>query len=422
MLGLSQLRHHIQILNKGDENSRQKAIHSLKAHDEGEWAAAPVEVIPPLVKSLQTQLLGIKQPSIRQEVATILGNMGPHSEPAIPQLIELLQEGIPDAIREASVVALGKIGKKAKAAVDQLIVLLSNRRTTLAVQAVRALGDIGCADQRVRVALVNLWLSPSLSQTGKAQIAIALCKLKIDTNGLLHYLTHAMVSHQEARVRKSAAEALAWCNKTEVGVVPALLVAARIDKDEEVRLIAEAGLTQLRLSQEKAIQVCAKQLKESSYAETALKNCGQLAVPSLIEALGMGDATIRERASRTLGSLGELAAEAAPALTKTLHDRDLDVRLAAAKGLWNITKNAELVVPVLIHLLEEKGTGAADDAEARRRFLQTVIESLWRIGPPAKAAIPALTQRSKDKNRLISESALNALKQIGPAPAKTASR
>src|SRR6476620_7658533 len=126
MRGPTQLRHHIQALNKGDENSRQKAIHSLKTHNEEEWAAAPDEVIPPLVKSLQSQLLGIKQPSVRQEVATILGNMGPRSEAAIPQLIELLQEGIPDAIREASVVALGKIGKKAKAAVDQLIVLLSN--------------------------------------------------------------------------------------------------------------------------------------------------------------------------------------------------------------------------------------------------------------------------------------------------------
>ena len=51
---------------------------------------------------------------------------------------------------------------------------------------------------------------------------------------------------------------------------------------------AEAGLAQLGLAQEKAIRVCAKQLKDSSYAEAALRHSGQPAVPSLIDALGAG--------------------------------------------------------------------------------------------------------------------------------------
>ena len=51
------------------------------------------------------------------------------------------------------------------------------------------------------------------------------------------------------------------------------------------------------------------------------------------------------------------------------------------------------------------------------RYLQTVIEALWRIGPPAKAAVPALTHKAKDKNRLVSETAVSALKEIAPAVA-----
>ena len=414
MLGISEIRHNIQALNKGDEKSRRQAIQALKHHEPQEWASVSSEAIDSLVESLQTQLLSeIKQPSIRQEVAIILGNMGPRAASAVPQLVELLQEGIPDGTREAAASALGKIGKESKAGVDPLILLLANRRVALAVQAVRALGDIGCADQRVRTALVNLWLSPIHSQNGKVQVGIALCKLKIDTPGLLRYLTSTLMAHQEPSLRQSAAEALAWCGKNEVDVVPALLASAQTDKNDDVRAVAEAGLTQLRLSREKAIGLCAKQLGEAFYAESALKNSGQLAVPALIEALEMDEPIIREKAARTLGGLGELAAAAVPTLTSTLHDKNLDVRLAAAKGLWNINKLADAVVPVLIDLLDEKWASAFDAGEVRRRFLLTVIESLWRIGPPAKAAIPALTKRTKDKNRLISESALNALKQIG---------
>jgi HEAT repeat protein len=173
-------------------------------------------------------------------------------------------------------------------------------------------------------------------------------------------------------------------------------------------------MEQLGLTPEKAIQVCSKQLKDSLYAETALRKSGPIAVPGLIEALKMDEPIIREKAIRTLGFIGELAVEAVPQLTKALHDKDPDVRLAAAKSMWNITKNAELAVPVLVGLLDDKRYTAPEAGEARRQFLQTVLEALQRIGPPAKSAIPALNHKTKDKNRLISESAFSALREISP--------
>jgi hypothetical protein len=94
--------------------------------------------------------------------------------------------------------------------------------------------------------------------------------------------------------------------------------------------------------------------------------------------------------------------------------------LGAAKGLWNITKNAEVVVPVMVELLEEKWAAVSDGDETRRRYLQTVMEALQRIGPAAKAAVPALADKTKDKNRHISESALSALKAIAPTVANRA--
>jgi HEAT repeat protein len=415
MLDLSQLHRHTRTLDSGDDTSRRQAINSLRDYGEQEWATAPLEVIHSLVESLQHQLLdGTKQISVRQLVVIVLGNMGPRSEPAVPQLIELLQEGVPDGIREAAAAALGKIGRKAKVAVKPLLQVLGHGRPALATQAVRALGDIGCADQSVRSALVNLWLSPVQSPNNQVQVAIALCKLHIDARGLLRFLTTTLVANQDACLRKSAAEGLAWCGKNEIDVVPALLTAALNDKDEKVRQVAEAGLAQLRLSHEKAIHLCATQLKDSSYAETALRNGGPLAVPALIEALGAQEPASREKAARTLGCLGEVAAGAVGALTTALRDKDRDVRLAAAKSLWNITKDAGAVVPVLVDLLKVNWAGASDAGESRRRYFQTVIEALWRIGPLAKAATPILNDLTRDQNRHVSESALSALKKIAP--------
>jgi HEAT repeat protein len=413
MLDLGQLDHDIRALSNGDDACRRQAIHSLKDHGEQEWATAPREAIRSLVEWLQNQLAsGTKRASSRQEVVTILGKMGRRAEPALPQLIDLLKEGVPDGIRETAATALGKIGNEV--AVDPLLTVLLKCRATLAVRVVRALGDLGCAGHKVRTALVDLWLSATHSQTSQLQIAIALCELKIDAEGLLRILTSTLVTHKEASLRRSAAEALAWCSEHQLDVVPALLAAALSDTDETVRQVAEAGLARLHLSHEKAVQVCSKQLKESSYAETALRNSGRLAVSVLAKALGTRDPAIQEKAARTLGRLGESATEAIPAFIKALHDKDLDVRLAAAKGLWNITKNAEVVVPALVELLENARAIPLDGSEARRRYLQTVIEALRRMGPPAKGAIPALIARTKDSNRHISESAVSALREIAP--------
>ena len=148
---------------------------------------------------------------------------------------------------------------------------------------------------------------------------------------------------------------LVLCNIKEVDVVPALITSALKDKDEEIRQLAGAGLTQLQLSPEQAMHLCAKQLQDSAYAEAALRQGGPLAVPALVGALATEKAIFVEKASRTLGSLGEVAVAAVPALTRALQVRDVDVRLAVAKALWNVTKDAQLVVPVLVESAGSQG-------------------------------------------------------------------
>ncbi len=421
MLEVSQLRHHVLALADDDDTVKRQALQALRLPDEKEWATLPAEATHSLVEALKAQLLkGTKQPFPQKDLVTILGNLGSLSKSAVPQLIELLQKGVSDLVREAAATALGKIGKEAKSATDQLVDVLANARPALTSQAVRALGNIGHADSKVRSVLVNLWVPTPQLQSGTAQVAIALCKLHVAAPNLLETLARTLVTNQDVTLRKAAAEALAHCGKNDPDVVPALLASSLTDTNEEVRLMAQAALDQMRLSHEKAIDLCAKQLGVSVYAEAALRKSGPSAVAPLIKALGTDDAVIQVQAARTLGCLGEEAAAAAPGLIKVLHDKNLEVRLAAAKSLWNITKTADHVVPALVDLLKVKWTADPDDGETRRRFLQTVMETLSRIGPPATAAVTVLTALAKDPNRHIKESAQLTLQKITPTAASSA--
>lgn len=419
MLTTSQLQRHLQSLRSGDETTRRETLRTLKEYDRLLWVDAPRDAIRPLVDCLQRQLT-VKGsaaepknlPRYRQEVATILGRIGPASEPAISELVALLAPGVADGVREAASTALGSIGKAAKGAVGDLLALLTPEcRVTLAACVARALGEIGTADQKVRTALLNLWALPIRDEHSRAQVAHALCKLKIDAPGLISSLAETLVMHAKAAARLPAAEALSWASKDAVGVVPALMAALN-DEDEPTRNVAKTGLARMGVSPAKGVQICCTQIDECPLALTALRKSGALAITPLVETLRSKNAQTRQKAATTLGAIKEAALPAAPALTAALKDKDASVRLAAAKALWNITKLPDGVVPALVDLLRGNGLPPREESELRRTFLQTVIEALSRIGPVAKAAGPALQATLKDDNRLVRESAQRALKAI----------
>src|SRR5262249_2034359 len=388
MINQQQFRNHILALEGGDLVLKRQTFQSLRDRGEEEWADAPVKTAAASGGCLKRQAPKSPKGAVLPEGAGANpGNMGAHSAPAVPQLAELLREGVPDAVREAAATALGKIGKPAKAAAAHLARLLANSRPALSVRAIRALGNIGCADAGVRSTLTKFWLLPEQIEAGKAEIASALCQLGIGAKNLLEILTKVLVTSKEIPLREAAAEALAWCNKADPGVVPALLTAILSDKHEGVREAAQAGLDRMKLSPEEAVWVCAEQLGDSPYAEAALRKGGPKAAPALMKALGAKESEIRATASRTLGGIGEAAAAAAAALAGALSDATPEVRLAAAKALWDVTKTANLAVPALVDLLKAKGQTDPGGGDRRRMFLQTVMEALGRIGPPATGAV-----------------------------------
>jgi HEAT repeat protein len=424
---MNRTKKHIDALTSDDDATRWEAVRTLKAIDPEQWTAVSNSEMAALVAALCEQMPrrseagGARLPThLRRDVAFILGKLGQRAAEAVPALIEMLNGDEPEGIREAAATALGDLREVGRPAIPALLAILTpNCRVPLAVRVAGALGEIGGADARVRAALSDLWRSTVSRPITQIQISLALCKLKVDAPGLLTSLATWAVAGPNAGHRVSACESLAWCNKNDIGVIPAL-TAATHDDDDTVRNAANASLEKLGVSMAKAIQACVKQLKDCPHSVTALRRTGVQGVAGLTKALEDVEPAVRESAAKILSSIGEPAMQAAPALTKMLRDRCSEVRLSAAKALWNITKKPEAVVPALANLLTAKISPATDDGEVRRRFLQSVIEALGRMGPAAQDAVPSLLEVSEDDNRLVRESAVRTLQQIAPVAAAKA--
>jgi len=417
-MNVSRLHKHLARLDSADDQAQKEALRQLRTLEKSDWDGVPPNFAQAVLDTFHRQLRHDTKLAVGQkDIAFILNSMGPLSKASVSQLCDLLQDGVPDCVREAAAGALGKIGSKAKNAAGRLAQLASGP-SALARQALAALGAIGCADQPVKNILVDLWRAPAHSYDASVQLARTLSKLQIEVDGLSKLLIGALLDGQTEGIRLAAVDGLALRDKNECDVVPALMLSHITDKSENVRGAALAACVQVCSSHENAIQLCARQLKGAIHAEVALRKTGAATVPALIAALAASDADTRLKAMRILSSFGEAAANAADALAKGLRDRNPEIRLAAAKCLWNVNKNTDAVVPVLVQLLEDKQSAPRGNEEARRMYLQTVIEALSRIGPPAARAVPAISAKVKDQNRLISQSASEALKKIQTAGAK----
>src|SRR5262245_11249736 len=110
------------------------------------------------------------------------------------------------------------------------------------------------------------------------------------------------------------------------------------------------------------------------------------AVPALIKALTDEDAQVRSQAAAALGEIGKEARPAVPALLKALNDPA--VRARAVSALGSISPE-RATAPALIEAIKNPATRAS---------AMTVL-ALGRFGPAAKAAVPALIDAVKDKDR-----------------------
>lgn len=282
-------------------------------------------------------------------------------------------------------------------------------------------------------------------RTGPDRAAVARAlKSSEATAAVIRVLAEAL-KDEDLRTREPAATKLADFGPAAREAVPSLLAAMK-GRDATLRATAAYALWRVDSQRKEAIRTLIAVLGKQDATEARqaaawwLRQIGPAAreaVPALCAALADGDDRLRSAAAETLGTLRCRADVTVPALARSLKDpawlvrcdtaralsrfgseaekailplsgalKDKDglVRVAAALALWKIEGKTNRVVPVLIQTL--KAEDAASYAPA------AAAEALGEIGPPARAAVPALSAALKHNSRGLRIAAAGALWKI----------
>ena len=384
-------------------------IEKLKTNDERELDTAIEKLgkigkpaIPALIEALQDQNL-----LVRRSASQVLAKIG---HPAIPDLAKALNN--PDAgVRSSAASALGGIGPEAKTAVPKLIFLLKDREANVRGSAASALGSIGVEAKTAARPLVPLLKDREASVRSSA--AYALDRIGAEAKDAVQDLV-PLLKDSDVGVRRDAAYALGRIGAEAKTAVPQL-VPLLTNSDLGVRRTATYALEGIGAEAKAAVPQLIALLKEDSDANVrrnaayALGNIGaeaKDAVPQLILLLENSDANLRGSAAYALGDIGAktVVPKLIPLLDKSDPTNDANVRWRTVYALGRMGAEAKIAVPQLIALLKK-------DSDANVRSSAATV--LGSIGAEAKDAVPQLILLLKDSNVNVRRSAASALERIG---------
>jgi len=121
-------------------------------------------------------------------------------------------------------------------------------------------------------------------------------------------------------------------------------------------------------------------------------------IQKLIRDLGADDFRVREKATKDLSTIGR---NAIPALRLALQSGDAEVRQRARRAMDAIQTSTQYLTESL-----------KDQDPALRKEAAEILE---RLGPAAKAVVPALVAALQDKDDAVRDAVLNALLAIDPS-------
>jgi HEAT repeat protein len=366
----------------------------------------PDEVLPTLIEAVKSNSINVRNPAL-----DTLRRMGPKAKPALPALVELLgTTGIATAQFNETFLALGPdaIGELTKAmeekpvaikqvasqmlgiagpdAVEPLRKLTTHNDQTVRLYAVFTLGHIGpSAPDKVL---------PILAETLKDK----------DRNVRLQTL----LAYREVG--------------PEAGDAPAAVVELLKDRDSVIRTNAVSAVERLRVDPQialplleeiaakddsvfnrvRALELCWKLDPKKHPAKEVVKQeislnqharvppfvtragaDGRDAILLMVEALETHQGPIRQQFLDTLAGFGADAKAARPILVEQLKDPQAANRVLAALNLIQ-TGDTESALPILIAALKDNTVSVI--------YHERVHAALRKLGPDAKAAVPALRQ------------------------------
>ena len=392
------------------------------------------EAVPGLIEALKNE-------RAQYWACLVLQHIGPDAKDALPALLPLFKDDLPQ-VRMQAVMAMAEIGTKNAEHVGAVLPLLNDRENAVRYAAAYALMTIGppakAASDTLKVhlddedsflATASAWALARVNDKDEAVLETAVTRLI------------AALKDKNQGTRVLAAKALADLQPPAERVAPALTAALRDADPEVLANVIDALATQA----EAALPRATKALKNDELRLPAIMLLQRLgpkaaaAVPELVSVLKEDRRKeVRQAIIEALLAIGTASSESVPALVSMLSDDNLDVRRGATFGLGRIGPPARSALPAIRRNFDtEKELRpisiwamvriAPEDDKIAATAVPLLVEALKReeafvrfeaartlglIGPRARAAIPALEAAQKDAPEHVGQAIAEALKEI----------
>lgn len=345
--------------------------------------------------------------TVRCRAAEALGAVG-----AGPELLAPALDDPAAPVRAAAALGLKCLGRRAAPAVPRLIELLQDRDDAVRAAAGEAVKGAGPLDNGATTKLADGLSSPDT--TVRAQAAEALGAVDAPAEHAAPPLIGALADGNDV-VRAKAVEALGKIGEAAAEVAVPHLVKALRDRDSWVSALAAEALGEMGV--------------------------GVGVVPGLIRALGHVNAQVRANAAEALGKLGSSAGMARAALERAVGDEDGGVRARAVRGLGalgaptigsgRLIRQALQDVDPVVRASAAAAAGAWDHPpddvlnellpllrDPNDQVKVQVCETLSAWGGGGAPVIDGLCQAlAEDDSDWVQSAAAQALARVGPAAA-----
>jgi HEAT repeat protein len=430
----------IKKLKTGTSEERVAAAEKLAVMREQAKSA-----VPALISALED-----KDPNVQAAAATALGMLGPESRKAARALRECAKSSRED-VRQAALGALALIAEKdsrfsapgisafaihgggvLRKIVRGIGKLVSGARKGVTLDRGRGTATVEIGDTTVEfdvgttgvplaevldAAITDLATGESLKRSG---VFSALHRFSDERAAGAIPLLLERIKSQNAKTRKGAAGVLGAMLSNRIPEELrqqgfSSLIEALEDENGRVRSMAAFMFRDLKGEPVEALPRLTEMLRNDTFANARVGSAMALgtfgdkaedAVPALLAALEDQDEDVRYRAAEALGKIHPEPDMVLPSLARVMRNDTPQVRSAAAIAISRYGSDAEIILSELIET-------AKRDRDPLTK--QTAIELLGSIGPNAKDATGALVKFARNHSwQGVREAAAIAVCKIAP--------
>ncbi len=324
-----------------------------------------------------------KNPKIRLQAVTLLGEAGANPRLAIPALCKALKEDDSKEVRREAAAALGQLGREASSALPDLTHALKDQDREVRLQTLKALNQIGPKGADLSKPLMDC-LADKDGEI-QEQALQGLWHLGADAEKAVPALA-IILEGPERNLRKLAVDVLERIGAAGQPAAAAALqrVLDKFDFQGQVQIL----------------RLLARWRK--------LEQVGKTMLLELQKNLQSSDPEMRLQNLILLEILGPEAKKAIPAIERIyLHDKQRGNRLQALKTIAAMGKEAEKAVPTLMVDFKDLSLRKNDN-----EIYEQIYHTLVKIGKPAVR--PVLSVALRNPTPFYRIKALEIIGEIGP--------